>query len=71
MCIIYSWTVVPEHRKKGLAMLMFGGTTLQAWKRKMKYAGGPVGESVKNNASMAKKIGGKICRTYLVLEREL
>jgi len=62
---------VPEHRKKGLAMLMFGGTTLQAWKRKMKYAGGPIGSNVKKNIGMAKKIGGKVCRTYLVLEQEL
>ncbi len=70
-CITYTWAVIPEHRRKGLTMLMYGATSLQAWKKKIRYGGGPMGSNIKTNAGMAKKIGGKIGRTHLILEREL
>jgi len=70
-CIVYSWVVAPEHRRKGLAMLMYGATSLQAWKKKIRYGGGPMGNNIKSNAGMAVKIGGKIGRTRVILEREL
>lgn len=70
-CLTLTWAVMPEHRRKGLAILMYGATSLQAWKKKIRYGGGPMGSDIKENAEMAKKIGAIIGRTHLILECKL
>ncbi|TFG11738.1 MAG: hypothetical protein EU535_06905 [Promethearchaeota archaeon] len=67
-CIVYTWAVIPSHRRKGLAMLMYGATSIQAWKYKIRYGIGPVGSNVKANMELGKKLGASIGRTYVVLE---
>lgn len=67
-CIVYTWAVSPNHRRKGLAMLMYGATSIQAWKHKIRYGVGPVGSNVKANMEMGRKLGANIGRTHVVLE---
>jgi hypothetical protein len=70
-CITLTWAVLPEHRRKGLAFLMYGATSLLAWKKGIRYGGGPMSEENKKNREMAKKVGGKIGRTHLLLEYQI
>lgn len=67
-CMVYTWAVEPTHRRKGLAMLMYGATSIQAWKHKIRYGIGPVGSNIKANMELGKKLGASIGRTYVVLE---
>lgn len=67
-CVVYTWAVEPEHRRKGLVLLMYGATSLLLWKKKIKYGAGPIGSDNKNNIEVAKRLAGKIDRTHLILE---
>ena len=67
-CITLTWAVSPKHRRKGLAFLMYGATSLLLWKKGIRYGGGPMSDKNKENAEMAKKVGGMIRRTHLLLE---
>ncbi len=70
--VAYSWAIEPEHRKKGLTLLIWGGTSLQAWKKKLRYTSGPTGgkENIRF-AKFAKLINLENRRTHLVLELKL
>jgi len=70
-CVLYSWAVEPEHRRKGLVMLMYGATSLQLWKEKFRYASGPVPADNVANTAMAYKLGGINSRIHLILEYKL
>ncbi|MFX1314869.1 MAG: GNAT family N-acetyltransferase [Promethearchaeota archaeon] len=70
-CIIYSSVVEPEHRRKGLGMLMYGETARQMWKKKIKYICGPIPTDNINTIAYAKKLGGIHSRTHLILEYEI
>ena len=69
--VYYTWVVDPDFRRKGLSMLVYGGTSLQAWKKKIRYSAGPLGKDNKASFKAANKLGGYIGRTHLVLEREI
>lgn len=67
-CLTLTWAVLPEHRRKGLAFLMYGATSLLIWRKGIRYGGGPMSDKNIENAEMAKKLGGIIGRTHLLLE---
>lgn len=70
--VAYSWAVKPEHRKKGLAMLMYGETSLQSWKKKLKYTSGPTGGTENIQLPEFAKISGlENKRTHIILEFKL
>ncbi|MFX0135254.1 MAG: GNAT family N-acetyltransferase [Candidatus Hodarchaeota archaeon] len=71
----HDWVVHPDHRRKGLAMLMYGETSLRGinkeTKNYIKWGYWPVGSE--NNASIqaAKKMGGVKSKAHLILELKL
>lgn len=68
----HDWVVDPIHRRKGLALLMYGETSLRAFNRKTKsfYRWGywPVGAENIANQKAAEKMGGFKSKTHLILE---
>ncbi len=66
-CIPLTLAVKPEHRGKRLGLLMYGATSLQAWEKKIRYAGGPIAGDLKVSEKFAKNVGGKVCRTHVIL----
>jgi len=70
--VAYSWAINKEHRKKGLTLLMFGATSLQAWKKKLRYTTGPTGgEENIRFAKFADFVNLQNKRTHLILELKL
>lgn len=71
----HAWVVDSDHRRKYLAMLMYGFTSIQAKNRKTPHfitrGSWPVGAENIANASAAQKMGGKKDRSHLILELEL
>ena len=71
----HDWVVHPNHRRKGLAMLMYGATSLKGLNRKAKsfYKWGywPVGSENIANKKATLKMGGIKSKTHLILECEL
>jgi hypothetical protein len=65
----FSWAIYPEHRKKGLTLLIYGATSLQAWKHKLRYTAGPTGgkENIRF-AKFADYVDLSHQRTHLILE---
>lgn len=70
--IAYSWVVDPEHRGKGLTSLLYGATSLKAWKKKFRYTSGPSGgnENIRF-AKFADIVNLQVKRTHFVLEFKL
>lgn len=70
----HDWVVDPDHRRKGLALLMYGETSLRAFNRKTKsfYRWGywPVGAENIASKKAAEKLGGIKRKTHLILEFE-
>lgn len=66
--VYFTWVTDPNHRRKGLVMLMYGATSLLLWKNKIRYGSGPVAKDNIANTEVAKKIGGIKGRTHLILE---
>jgi len=70
--VAYSWAINQEHRKKGLTLLMFGATSLQAWKKKLRYTSTPTGgEENLRITKFANFINLQNKRTHLILELNL
>lgn len=67
-CIFFTMAIKPEHRSKGLGHLMYGASSLQLWKKKIRYGAGPVGEDVKMGTDYAKSLGGIIGRRHIILK---
>jgi hypothetical protein len=69
----HDWVVHPDHRRSGIAMLMYGHTSLQLMspKASAKWGSFPVGADNIANAKMAQKMLGKKNRTHLILQLEL
>ena len=67
----HDWVVDPDHRRKGLAMLMYGATSLHVFKDKIRWGSWPVGAENIANAKAAEKMGGKKDRTHLILEYKI
>jgi hypothetical protein len=67
----HDWVVHSDHRRKGLAMLMYGATSLQGFKDKIRWGSWPVGAENIANAKAAEKMGGKKDRTHLILEYKI
>ena len=70
----HDWVVDPDHRRKGLAMLMYGESSLRAFNRKIKnfYRWGywPVGAENIASKKAAEKLGGIKSKAHLILEFE-
>lgn len=68
----YSYAVEPEHRKKSLAILMYGANSMDAWSNKMRFGSVVTGEAHdKGTTLMEKMVGIKLKRTHLILEAVL
>jgi len=71
----HDWVVDPKHRRKGLAMLMYGETSLRGMNRKtknfIKWGSWPVGSENIANKNAAEKMGGIKNRAHLIMEYEL
>ena len=68
----HDWVVHPDHRRSGIAMLMYGHTSLQLMSPKgsAEWGSFPVGADNVANAKMAQKMLGKKNRTHLILQLE-
>jgi hypothetical protein len=68
----HDWVVDPNHRRKGLAMLMYGETSLRGVNRKtnnfIQWGYWPVGAENIANKKAAEKMGGFKSKTHLILE---
>ena len=71
----HDWVVHPDHRRKGLAMLMYGETSLRGINKKtknfMKWGYWPVGAENIANKQAAEKMGGRKSKAHLILEYKL
>jgi hypothetical protein len=67
----HDWVVHPDHRRAGLAMFMYGETSLRVVPKHVKWGSWPVGADNEANAAAARKMGGKRDRRHLILELEL
>ena len=70
-CVIYTWAVNQEHRRKGLVMLMYNNATQQLLEKGIIYGAGPIPKDNLANTGFAKKMGGIESRSHLILEKEL
>ena len=68
----HDWVVHPDHRRAGIAMLMYGHTATQLMPPKGpgEWGSFPVGADNIANAKMAQKMQGKKDRTHLILQLE-
>ncbi len=67
----HDWVVHPEHRRAGLAMLMYGVGAKKIYKEGMRYGSWPVGSENIANATMAQKMQGIRDRRHLILEYKI
>ncbi len=67
----HSWVVHPKHRRRGISMLMYGASSLYAWKDGFKWGSAPIGSDNVASDNEAKKLGGVKNRTHLILEYRL
>jgi hypothetical protein len=71
----HAWVVHPDHRRRYLAMLMYGLISLKGKDRKTPHyitkGSWPVGAENIANGEAAKKMGGKRSRSHLILQMEL
>jgi len=71
----HDWVVHPDHRRKGLAMLMYGETSLRGISRKSKnyirWGYWPVGSENIASTKAALKMGGNKSKTHHIFEFEL
>ncbi|TFG26128.1 MAG: hypothetical protein EU532_10645 [Promethearchaeota archaeon] len=65
------WVVHPDHRRNGLAMLMYGATSQKVYREGLRRGSWPVGSENKANAKAAKKMKGVRDRRHLILELKL
>lgn len=66
---VFTWVVEPEYRRKGIAFLMYGATSLLLWEKKVKYASGMISSYNKANTELAiKKLAGVETRKHILLE---
>lgn len=68
--VAYSWAVEKNFRRRGLAMLMYGATSLQAKKLKFRFTSAPIGDNNITN-KFVEKVNLKSSRTHLILELKL
>ncbi len=64
----HDWVVHPDHRRRGLAMLLYGGGSIIVYKNGLRTGSWPVGADNIENSAAARKMGGKKDRTHLILE---
>ena len=70
--VAYTWAIDSEHRGKGLTFLIWGATSLQTWKKKLKYTSIPAGiEGTKHFKKFAKFVNLQNTRAHLILELRL
>lgn len=67
----HDWVVHPDHRRSGLAMLMYGCTSMKVYKEGLRWGSWPVGAENKANAAAARKMKGIRDRRHLILELKL
>ena len=67
----HDWVVHPDHRRSGLAMLMYGCTSQKVYREGLRWGSWPVGADNKANAAAARKMKGKRDRRHLILEYSL
>ena len=66
---LFTWVVEPEYRRKGIAFLMYGATSLLLWKKKVKYGSGTISSFNKANTGLAvKKLAGIETRKHVLVE---
>ncbi|GAB4309440.1 MAG: hypothetical protein Kow0069_08710 [Promethearchaeota archaeon] len=75
---MHDWVVHPDHRRAGLAMLMYGGSSLRLVpsrrndphpERTFTWGSWPVGSENEANSAAARKMGGVRDRTHLIFQR--
>ncbi|MFX1375193.1 MAG: hypothetical protein ACFFA0_05220 [Promethearchaeota archaeon] len=68
----HDWVVHPDHRRAGIAMLMYGHTATQLMPPKGpgEWGSYPVGADNTANSKMAQKMQGKKDRTHLIFQYE-
>ncbi len=71
----HAWVVHPEHRRRYIAMIMYGFTSMQGYKGKegknkwyIHNGSWPVGAENEANREAARKMGGNKDRSHLILE---
>jgi hypothetical protein len=64
----HDWVVDPNHRRSGVAMLMYARTADQCYKNGIRWGSWVVGEENIPSITSAKKMGGKQDRSHLILE---
>lgn len=64
----HDWVVHPDHRRSGLAMLMYGCTSMNVYKKGLRWGSWPVGADNEANAAAARKMKGIRDRRHLILE---
>lgn len=71
----HDWVVHPNHQRKGLAMLMYGETSLRGINKKtenfIRWGSWPVGSENIANKKAAEKMGGIKNKSHLILEYEI
>ncbi|TFG06496.1 MAG: hypothetical protein EU539_07490 [Promethearchaeota archaeon] len=70
--VAYTWAVSPKHRGKGLPLLMYGATSLDLWKKGIRYTSVPTGGKATHSfEKYAKILNLQKKRFHLVLELKL
>ena len=64
----YSYAIDKDHRGKSLIVLMVGGNSLEAWKRKLRYSAVLIGNVDKSGGNIMEKMGLKKKRTHFILQ---
>ena len=70
-CIAFTWAIEPDYRRSGLSMLMYGETSRQAWKLKMRYTSAPVERENVTNKIVKNNLFLKNRRSHMILEKAL
>ncbi len=66
---MHDWVVHPDHRRKGVAVFMYGKTTMASPSGpSYKWGLWPVGEDNTENSNAAKKFGGVLNRSHIIFE---
>ncbi|MFO7797833.1 MAG: hypothetical protein ACQERB_00125 [Promethearchaeati archaeon] len=69
--IAYTMSVSKKHRNKGVALLLYGPPSIQAWKKKFRYISSPTEEKNKRFGNFAKSINLEKKRVHYTLEINL
>ncbi|MBD3212100.1 MAG: hypothetical protein GF311_05765 [Candidatus Lokiarchaeota archaeon] len=68
---IYSWVIDKNYRGKGLAILLYGGSIIQLWKKGVKNAFASTGENNMSVDIIEKVFGGVRTKSHVLLEKKI